>query len=308
MSEAPHGSGGRRVALALGPVLFNWPAAQWRDFYARIADEAPVEVVYVGEVVCSKRQPFYADVLPDVIERLARAGKTVILSALALPTLERELRYGAELAEAGHMVEANDVSTIPRLAGRPHAIGPLVSVYNEAAARALIARGARRIALPPELPMSSIAAIAAATAGDAEIEVWAFGRLPLAISARCYHARLHGRTKDSCQFVCENDLDGLRVDTLDGERFLAINGVQTLSHTYCNLILEAKALGGIGVSALRLSPHTCDMVAVARAFRDVLDGISAPSHAMSLLQTIAPDATFSNGFVRGMNGASHVAE
>lgn len=308
MSEASRHSETSRVALSLGPVLFHWPPAEWRDFYARMADEAPVDVVYVGEVVCSKRQPFYADVLPDVIERLERGGKTVILSALALPTLERELRYGAGLAEASQMVEANDVSTIPHLIGRPHAIGPLVSVYNEAAARALIERGARRIALPPELPMASIAAIANATAGEAEIEVWAFGRVPLAISARCYHARLHGRTKDSCQFVCENDRDGLRVDTLDAERFLAINGVQTLSHTYCNLILEAKPLAGIGVSALRLSPHTCDMVAVARVFRDVLDGLCAPSPALERLRTIAPDAAFSNGFVRGMNGASYVAE
>src|SRR5690606_18481521 len=102
----------------------------------------------------------------------------------------------------------------------------------------------------------------AAGAGGAEIEVWAFGRIPLAISARCYHARLHGRTKDSCQFVCENDPDGLRVNTLNDEKFLTINGVQTLSHTYCNLVAEAKRLGEVGVSTLRLSPHTCDMVAV----------------------------------------------
>lgn len=294
-----------RISLSLGPLLFNWETGRWRDFYARVADEAPVELVYLGEVVCSKRQPFFSDMLPEVIERLERGGKTVILSSLALPTLERELRYCAALADASQMVEANDVSMLPHLAGRPHAIGPLLSVYNEAAARLLIDGGARRIALPPELPMGSIAAIAAA-AGEAEIEVWAFGRVPLAISARCYHARLHGRTKDSCQFVCENDPDGLRVDTLDGEKFLAINGVQTLSHTYCNLIFETKQLGEIGVSTLRLSPHTCDMVAVARTFRDVLDDTCEPSRAMQLLRAIAPDAAFSNGFVHGVNGATYV--
>lgn len=294
-----------RISLSLGPVLYNWTAAAWRDFYARIADEAPVELVYVGEVVCSKRQPFFSDVLPDVIERLERGGKTVVLSSLALPTLERELRYCAALAGASQMVEANDVSMLPHLKDRPHAIGPLLSVYNEAAAEILVAHGARRIALPPELPMTSIAAIAGA-AGEAAIEVWAFGRIPLAISARCYHARLHGRTKDSCQFVCENDPDGLRVDTLDEEKFLAINGVQTLSHTYCNLIFEARRLGEIGVSALRLSPHTCDMVAVASVFRDVLDGAVEPAHAMRLLRAIAPEAAFSNGFVHGVDGATYV--
>jgi collagenase-like PrtC family protease len=294
-----------RISLSLGPVLFNWSTTAWRDFYVRIADEAPVDYVYIGEVVCSKRQPFFSDMLPDVIERLERGGKTVLLSSLALPTLDRELKYCATLADASQMVEANDISILPHLAGKPHAIGPLLNVYNEAAAEFLVEGGARRIALPPELPMASIAAIASAVP-RAEIEVWAFGRIPLAISARCYHARLHGRTKDSCQFVCENDPDGLQVDTLDGEKFLAINGVQTLSYSYGNLIFEAVELGRIGVSTLRLSPHTCDMVKVAGAFRDILDDACEPEHAMRLLTTIAPDAAFSNGFARSVNGAAFV--
>jgi collagenase-like PrtC family protease len=293
------------VTLTLGPVLFNWTPARWRDFYAGIADEAPVDTVCLGEVVCSKRQPFFSEVLPEVIERLERGGKKILLSSLALPTLERELRYSASLASASQMIEANDISIIPHLAGRPHAIGPFINVYNEAAAAVLAERGACRIALPPELPMASIAAIAAA-APQAAIEVWAFGRVPLAVSARCYHARLFGRSKDSCQFVCENDPDGLGVETLDGEAFLAINGVQTLSHTCCNLIREAGELARLGVNALRLSPHTCDMVAVAGIFRDVLDAKCETEHAMSQLGALQAAPAFSNGFVRGTAGASYV--
>lgn len=298
-------TGAQNLSLTLGPVLFNWPADDWRDFYFRIADEAPVDTVCVGEVVCSKRQPFFSEVLPDVIERLESAGKTVLLSSLALPTLQRELRYGAALAEAAQMVEANDVSLLPHLTGQPHAVGPLVNVYNEAAACFLAERGARRIALPPELPITSIAAIASAVPQVA-VEVWAFGRVPLAISARCYHARLHGRTKDTCQFVCENDPDGLPVDTLDGEAFLAINGVQTLSHCYANLILETQDLAARGIAALRLSPQTGDMVTVSRIFRDVLDGAREPAHGMRLLHEISPGVTFSNGFAHGTNGALYV--
>jgi len=81
-----------RLALTLGPVLFNWPTDRWRDFYARIADEAPVDRVCVGEVVCSKRTPFRDDAIGDVIERLARAGKEVVHATLALPTTAREMR------------------------------------------------------------------------------------------------------------------------------------------------------------------------------------------------------------------------
>ena len=60
--------------LSMGPLLFNWDADKIRDFYYEIADEAPVDTVYVGEVVCSKRG-YGEDYLPDVIERLSNGGK-----------------------------------------------------------------------------------------------------------------------------------------------------------------------------------------------------------------------------------------
>jgi len=82
-----------------------------------------------------------------------------------------------------------------------------------------------------------------------DIEVWAFGRLPLALSARCYHARLAGLAKDSCQFVCEQDPDGLPVETLDGHPILAINGVQTVSERWANLAGDLTPLAEAGVGA-----------------------------------------------------------
>lgn len=293
------------TTLTLGPVLFNWSAESWRDFYFRIADEAPVDHVCIGEVVCSKRQPFFADVLPNVIERLERAGKEVLLSSLALPTLRREARHDAGLANGRHMVEVNDVSMLPAVAGRPHAIGPFVNVYGEGTLRFLVSRGARLVALPPELPLSSIEAICSTTP-DVTIEVWAFGRTPLAISARCYHARLHGHSKDSCQFVCDQDADGACVDTLDGESFLVVNGVQTLSYAFCNLLQDVDNLVEAGVSSFRLSPHTCDMVAIAQLFRDVLDGRVDATEAFLRSRDTCPSATFANGFIRGTAGALYV--
>lgn len=296
-----------RVTLTIGPILFNWPAEAVRDFYVRIADEAPVDHVCVGEVVCSRREPFLNNVLPEVIERLERAGKTVLLCSLALPTLERELRYVAGLGGDPHMVEVNDLSALRSLKHRPHAIGPFVNVYNEDTAAFLVSRGAVRIALPPELPETSIRTIAAAVPGAA-IEVWAFGRIPLAISARCYHARLNGRTKDSCQFVCAADPDGLEVATIDGQKFLAVNGVQTLSYAYAALLNETAELARAGVASLRLSPQTCDMVAVVRCFRDVLDGRIDPEEATARLHAICGNASFANGFVHGRSGAQYLTD
>ena len=73
----------RPAALTLGPVLFNWQPERWRDFYFRIADEAPVETVYLGEAVCSKRAPLFDEHFEAVAARLEAAGKTVVLSTLA---------------------------------------------------------------------------------------------------------------------------------------------------------------------------------------------------------------------------------
>jgi collagenase-like PrtC family protease len=291
--------------LSLGPVFFHWEAAELRDFYFRIADEAAIEVVHVGEVVCSKRAPFFLPHLPTVVERLERAGKTVVLSSLALVTSERERREARELCSAeGVLVEANDVGTIALLAGRPHVVGPFVNVYNEATLGYFARRGAVRACVPAELPAKSIARLA--QAGVAEIEATVWGRLPLAISARCFHARAHRLHKDGCQFVCGRDPEGLVVRTLDGEAFLAINGVQTLSYTWTNLVREVPSLARSGVAVFRLVPMRVDMVAVAATFRGVLEGKVGPEDGFERLRAIAPDAAFANGFAHRSEGRAYV--
>lgn len=51
-----------KAELTMGPVLFHWPVETLRDFYFHIADEAPVDNVCLGEVVCHKRAPFFCAV------------------------------------------------------------------------------------------------------------------------------------------------------------------------------------------------------------------------------------------------------
>ncbi|MGX4807161.1 ubiquinone anaerobic biosynthesis protein UbiV [Bradyrhizobium guangdongense] len=292
------------MQLSLGPILYNWAPERWRDFYFRIADEAPIDVVSVGEVVCSKRAPFFAEHLPDVIERLQQAGKQVLLGSLILVSLRRERRQTEELcATDGALVEVNDLTCLRSIKGRPHAIGPYVNIYNETSAAFHVHQGARRICLPPELPLSSAAVIATAIP-EALIEVFAFGRVPLAIAGRCYHARLHKLSKDNCRFVCEKDPDGLALKTLDQQDFLTINGVQTLSHACTNLIGDIEGLREAGIGSLRLSPQDCDMVAVARTFRDVLDGQRSAEDARGRLAELYPGVAFANGFLRGQAGFS----
>ena len=292
------------ASVTLGPVLFNWQAEKWRDFYFRIADEAPVSTVYIGETICSKRAPLIEPHYQDVTERLVKGGKTVVFSSLS----EVVSRIDRKLAEqictsVDYLVEANDGSALMHLKGRPHHIGPFMNVYNEQAVEFLVANGAKSICLPVEMPAKAIGALCAATRHlDVSLEVQVFGRQSLALSARCYHARAHGRTKDSCRFVCEEDPDGLVLTTLDSRTFLTVNGIQTLSYEYLNLLREVPALRAMGVSRFRLSPHTLDMVGVAKIFAGVVEGRLAADEAAALLEAMKPNVPFANGFYYGKPG------
>lgn len=299
---------GERIGLTLGPLLFQWPIAQKRDFYARIADEAPVDTVYLGEVVCSKRAPFAEPHYPAIAERLKRAGKQVVFCSLAEVVLRRERQMTATLcARTDTEIEINDASALLAVAGRPHRIGQFFNLYNEEALHHLARHGATHFTLPAELPRRSVGILAAAgRQRGAGVEVQVFGRTPLALSARCYHARAHRRTKDNCQFVCEADPDGMALRTLEDVDWLAVNGVQTLSYAYLSLLREIDDLKSLGVAHLRLSPHTLDMVAVAQLFRSVADGGLDPAEAEQRLIAMVDIPPLANGFWHGRPGHAMV--
>lgn len=294
--------------LTMGPVLFHWPAEAKRDFWFRVADEAPVATAYLGEAVCAKREPFFNPHIEEVSERLARAGKRVVWSSLAqvVTAVDRRASTGiAGFADAG--IEANDASILPLLQHKPHRIGQYLNVYNEAAVAHLASNGACHFSLQPELPAETVSRLTeAAKLAGATTEVQVFGRVTLALSARCYHARAHGRSKDNCLFVCENDADGMELQTRSHDKFLAVNGIQTLSHRYLELSAEIPALVAMGVSAFRLSPHSLDMVAVAHAYRQLLDGRISADETFARLAEVGLPQPVMNGFFHRKPGYLHV--
>ena len=297
-----------RSELTIGPILFHWPAEQKRDFYFKLADEAPVDRVYLGEVVCSKRIPCFENYYPEVIERLQCSGIQVVLSSLA-EVMTRHDRQCVEglCASDDLLIEANDAAALFQLTGRRHAIGPYFNVYNEDTLAFLAGKGTAHVTLAPELPATTIATLGRkAQELGISLEVQVYGRIPLALSARCYHARAHGRVKDSCQYVCEEDPDGMVLRTLTDKPFLAINGIQTLSYSCLNLVHELAELETAGVSAFRLSPHHHDMARTARLYRNVLDHVITPHEACTELQTTGLDAPFANGFYYRQPGVNWI--
>ncbi|WP_368661460.1 U32 family peptidase [Paracoccus sp. (in: a-proteobacteria)] len=183
-----------------------------------------------------------------------------------------------------------------------------MNVYNEGTLAFLARRGATRVCLPPELPLTSVAALAA-TGRDlgVAIEVWGHGRLPLAVSGRCYHARLHDRAKDNCQFVCGDDPDGRDVETLDGQPFLTVNGIQTLSQSTATMAHHIVTLRNADVASLRLSPQSRDFSGVVRGYDDLLAGRTDAGALTKFLRGSAPLGGLSDGFLTGSSGAAFTA-
>ncbi|MEX5726894.1 collagenase-like PrtC family protease [Rhodovulum iodosum] len=296
------------VELTLGPNLFHWSAEKKRDFYYRIADESPVSTVYLGEVICSKRTPFFEDDMEAVAERLERAGKKVVFCSLSEVVIKRERNLLRDWSQQeGRDLELNNTAALLYLKGKPHRVGALLNVYNEETMAYLARQGATHFALLPELPRNVIAVLGErAKELGVGLEAQVFGRASLALSARCYHARAHERTKDNCQFVCENDTDGMTLRTMDDRPFLTINGIQTLTYGYLDLLADMADMAALGVTHFRVMPHTCDMVAVTRIFDDVLKGRMEVAEGEARLRDLGIDAPFINGFYRGKAGDNWV--
>ncbi|MCK4861727.1 MAG: U32 family peptidase, partial [Rhodobacteraceae bacterium] len=234
----------------------------------------------------------------------------VVFSTLAEVMLKRERNMIAGFCDLeDYELEINDSSALWHLDDKSYRVGSLMNVYNEDTMAYLVAKGATHFSLPSELPRDSVAILAArAKELGVTTEVQVFGRVSLALSARCYHARAHGRIKDNCQFVCEEDSDGMPLNTLDKEEFLTVNGIQTLSHSYLNLLDDLNDMKEMGVSHFRLVPHTQDMVAVANIFRDALDNTVSANESSIKLAALDIPAPFSNGFWHGQPGHQWVSE
>lgn len=296
------------MQLSLGPLQYYWPRDTVLAFYEAMAS-APLDIVYLGEAVCSRRHELrLADWLALAV-RLRDAGKEVVLSTQVLIESGPDATTLRRITDQDEfMVEANDMGAVQGLAARtPFVAGPHLNLYNPPALQWMAELGARRWVVPFETAQSDLALLQQSRPRGLQTEVFALGRMPLAYSARCFTARHRNLPKDDCRFSCLDHPDGLLLQTREREDFLVLNGIQTQSARVCNLIAELPSLRALGVEVVRLSPQSRHMPEIVALWRAAIDGKLAPDEARTALAPLLPDLPC-NGYWHGQPGMAQVAE
>jgi collagenase-like PrtC family protease len=185
-------------------------------------------------------------------------------------------------ANGEFMVEANDMGAVHCLEGKvPFVAGPHLNIYNVPTLAWLSGMGITRWVMPLEMGRDDLALMQQGRPPGVATEVFAYGRMPLAFSARCFTARHRNLPKDDC--------------------FLVLNGTQTQSAKVYNLLPELGAMQAMGVDVVRISPQSQHTVEIINLFHGVLTQQTTVEEAMQAMAGLMPDQAC-NGYWYGKPG------
>ena len=294
------------MKISIGPLQYYWQRDVVFNFYEAMGQTA-VDVVYLGEAVCSRRHELRLADWLDIAALLKKAGKEVVLSTQVLLESGAEVGTMHKITGNGEFaVEANDMGAVQCLNGKgPFVAGPHLNIYNLPTLQWMAGLGANRWVIPLEMKRSDLAVIQAGRPAGLETEVFAYGRMPLAFSARCFTARQRNLPKDDCRFSCLDHPDGLMLKTREHEGFLVLNGTQTQSAKVYTLVDALDDMQSLGVDVVRLSPQSQNMADVVAVFDAARKHTLSPQDALARLQPLMPFEGC-NGYWHGQPGLDQV--
>ena len=293
------------MKLSVAPVPYFWSKDAYLEFYKAV-ERTKVDIVYLGETVCSKRRTMTMQDWLDIANSLTAAGKEVVLSTLTLLEAESELNYLKNIArQKEYLVEANDMAAVQVAFENENRFvaGCAINLYNNQSLTRFGQLGMSRWVVPVELGKEDLnPMIQKAQALGIEVEYQVFGRMPLAYSARCFTARHHHLPKDNCQFKCLEDEQGLKIKTQEGDSFAQINGIQTQSAKVSNLLNYLADLEENGIDIARIVPVT------AEDTLQVIDLVTSGAAMTADLSQFNFGYEYCNGYWLQAEGMSYVPE
>ncbi len=295
------------MKLSLGPLLYCWPKLDVYKFYTEIAT-CEINAVYIGESICSKRKELLFNDWIHLAHLLKESGKQVIISTLALVESPSKLNDVKRAVNHGEfIIEANDLSAVNLCAERtlPFVAGHALNIYNAIALKRLLNHGMQRWCMPVELSKDWLIDILnqadeLAIRSHFEVEVFSYGYLPLAYSARCFTARAEQKKKADCKTCCLQDKTGRAIYSQDSQRLFTMNGIQTQSGACYNLIHSLSEMRDI-VDYVRLSPLDDSTLTTIQQFRTALDDQTLST----TLEFPTPTINDCNGYWYGQPGMYH---
>ncbi len=269
------------MKLSLGPLLYFWSFDDIQAFYQSMLEQ-PVDIIYLGETVCSKRRSLNFEQWMELARNLKQQAPDteIVLSTLSLIEAESELKTLRRYCNNGEFsVEANDMAAVHLLSEQhvPFSTGPTINIYNTRTLSLLHGQGLRRWVMPVELSRNTLKEIlqelkASDLADKLETEIFSYGHMPLALSARCFTARAHNLPKDQCDLKCLEYPDGLQVKSQEEQSLFTLNGIQTMSGQRNDLLDALPEMQSMGVDIVRLSPQAMQMPEVIQAYHNALKG------------------------------------